>query len=77
MLADGIEARARAENPKDELELKLLISKVIDYYENQNQLNQTNLTLKDLEKIADSFFNTLQGIYHPRILYPENKIKEK
>lgn len=70
MLSDGMEARARAEQPKDEIELKVLIAKVIDYYRNQNQLNNTDLTLKDLEVIADSFFITLRGIYHPRIQYP-------
>ncbi len=70
MLADGAEARARAEKPKDEIELSNLINKVINYYKNEDQLINTDLTLRDLTTIADSFFNTLRNIYHPRIQYP-------
>ncbi|MCJ7696281.1 MAG: HDIG domain-containing protein [Anaerolineaceae bacterium] len=73
MLADGVEARARAELPKDEIELKNLIKKVIDYYQIEGQLENTNLTLNNLSVISDSFFNSLRGIYHPRIQYPELK----
>jgi len=60
MLADGTEARARSEVPKDEEELRSLIETVFDFYEENNQLDDTNLTLKDLEK----------GSYHPRVRYP-------
>lgn len=73
MLADGAEARARAEKPKDETELRNLISKVINYYKNEGQLDGTDLTLKDITTIAESFFNTMRGIYHPRIQYPTEK----
>ena len=71
MLADGMEARARAEAPKEDEELLALIAKVIKYYEQEGQLEDTPLTLKDLKTVSDSFFNTLKGIYHPRIQYPE------
>jgi hypothetical protein len=33
-------------------------------------LDDTSLTLHDLETIADSFTTTLRGVYHPRIEYP-------
>jgi putative nucleotidyltransferase with HDIG domain len=70
MLADGTEARARAEVPKDEEELHALIETVFDFYEQNHQLDDTNLTLKDLEVVKDSFFRTLKGSYHPRVKYP-------
>lgn len=73
MLADGCEARARAELPKNEAELRILVQKVIDYALKEKQLDQTRLTLNDLNKIADSFVSTLMGIYHQRIAYPEAK----
>lgn len=73
MLSDGTEARARAEKPKDEAELRSLIRKVITYYHSEEQLVHTDLTLKDLTAIEDSFFNTLRNIYHPRIQYPTAK----
>jgi hypothetical protein len=70
MLADGTEARARAEVPKDEEELRSLIDVVFNFYEQNNQLDDTNLTLKDLQEAKDSFFRTLMGTYHPRVKYP-------
>jgi len=71
MLADSCEARARAELPKDENELRILVKKVIDYTQREGQLDDTTLTLKDLSKIADTFVNSLRNQYHPRIQYPE------
>jgi putative nucleotidyltransferase with HDIG domain len=71
MLADSCEARARAEIPKDETELRLLVKKVIDFAQREGQLDDTNLTMKDLSVIADTFINSLRNQYHPRIQYPE------
>lgn len=73
MLADGVEARARAELPKDEEELHDLIKGVISYYEREGQLDDTQLTLRDLNRVADSFSRTLRNAYHTRLKYPEIK----
>ena len=73
MLADGCEARARAELPKDEIELRVMVKKVIDKCLIEGQLDNTRLTLNDLVKITDSFTSTLMGVYHQRIIYPELK----
>lgn len=73
MFADGVEARARAEIPKDEEELKALIRSVIDYCQKEGQLDNTTLTLRDLNIITDSFAKTLRNTYHSRIKYPELK----
>lgn len=77
MLADGTEARARSEVPRDEAELRSLIDIVFDFYEKNGQLDDTNLTLKDLQVIKDSFFHTLMGTYHPRVKYPDLEKPEK
>ncbi len=71
MLADGSEAKVRADRPKDENELRTLIKGVVDHAVASGALNDTNLTLHDLDVIVDSFTNTLRGIYHPRITYPK------
>lgn len=73
MLADGCEARARAEVPRSEEELRELVKKTFDYLQQEGQLDQTTLTLSDLYTAADSFSKTLQNTYHPRIIYPEIK----
>jgi membrane-associated HD superfamily phosphohydrolase len=67
MLADGSEARVRAEHPKDEHELYELIKNVVENRLTSGQLDETDLTLKDLEIIIDSFTTTLRGVYHPRL----------
>lgn len=71
MLADGCEARARAEKPQSKEELLAVTQKVIDFCLKEGQLSDTDLTLKDLTTIANSFTDTLINTYHPRIKYPE------
>ncbi len=73
MLADGCEARARSDVPKNEEQLKDLIKKVFNYIMSEGLLDNTNLTLRDLNHIQDSFFHTLSNTYHARIQYPEIK----
>lgn len=71
MLADGTEARIRAERPTDEESILYLVKNVIEQRIAGGQLAETDLTLMDLEKITIAFIKTLQGIYHPRIEYPK------
>ncbi len=73
MLADTCEARMRAERPKDEYELQELIKSVIKDKLELGELDETQLTLKNLEEITDSFTSTLRGVYHPRIQYPKSE----
>jgi putative nucleotidyltransferase with HDIG domain len=73
MLADGVEAKARAESPKNLEEIDRLVRWVIENRLNQGQLDYVDLTLKDLDTIRRSFVTTLKGIYHPRISYPEEE----
>jgi hypothetical protein len=70
MLADGCEARVRAEHPKDEAALKVIIGEVINNRIKNGQLDLTSISLKDLNNIIESFVTTLRGMYHPRIEYP-------
>ena len=71
MLADGTEARTRADRPKDEAELRALISSIVQARIDSGQLADTSLTLRDLQVVIDSFTATLKGVYHPRIQYPK------
>jgi uncharacterized domain HDIG len=71
MLADGCEARARAEIPKDEEELRTMVKKVFDFVEREGQLDDTTFTFRDLNQASESFVNTLKNTYHPRLQYPE------
>jgi putative nucleotidyltransferase with HDIG domain len=71
MLADGCEARVRAERPEDVGELRKLIKDMVDDRIEFGQLDETNLTFHDLSEIVDSFTATMRGIYHPRVQYPQ------
>jgi putative nucleotidyltransferase with HDIG domain len=71
MLADGVEARARAERPNDPESVHALVKEVVEQRLYSGQLNDTDLTLNNIEEIIDSFSTTLRGVYHPRIEYPK------
>lgn len=73
MLADGTEARVRAGRPSNEEGLRTIIRSTIEHAQLSGQLDHTQLTLSDLNKIADSFVTTLRGSFHPRIEYPKAK----
>jgi putative nucleotidyltransferase with HDIG domain len=76
MMADAVEARARAENPANDEELQALVRSVIDTVHKNRQLDDTQLTLRDLSVIHESFVKTLRGTYHPRIQYPRQSTDE-
>jgi hypothetical protein len=73
MLADGVEARARAETPQNKEELDQLVRSVIENRIAQGQLDRTDLTLKDLDTVREVYVKALRNIYHPRIKYPKAK----
>jgi len=77
MLADTCEARMRAERPKDEYELHELIKSVIKDKLELGELDNTHLTIQNLDEIIDSFTSTLRGVYHPRIQYPKSESEIK
>jgi putative nucleotidyltransferase with HDIG domain len=71
MLADGVEAAARAENPVSDEAIEKLVKWVFDDRVARGQLDRTDLTLRDLDTIRNSFILTLKNIYHPRLRYPQ------
>jgi putative nucleotidyltransferase with HDIG domain len=71
MIADGCEARARAELPKTDEELRVIVNKVIDSCLQDGQLDESPLTLRDLRVISETYFNVLMNAHHPRLKYPE------
>jgi len=71
MIADGSEARARAERPQDEEAMRAIVLSTIENAQKQGQLDETQLTLRDLSIITDAFVNILRGTHHPRISYPK------
>ena len=77
MLADGCEAYVRSQTPETDEELRTLIKDMVDRRVNAGQLINTELTLKDLKVIIDSYTATLKGTYHSRVDYPEDNDQEE
>ena len=73
MLADGVEARARAERPQDDGAFRNIVQAVIERSRREHQFDSAPLTELDLNTITDSFVNTLRTTYHPRLEYPRDQ----
>jgi len=71
MLADGCEAAVRAARPASVEEIGEIVRKVITERVTCGQLDECPLTMQDLNLIRESFTLTLQGVFHPRIQYPD------
>ena len=72
MLADVVEAASRTlENPTPS-RIQGLVQNLINKVFSDGQLEQCELTLKDLHLIARSFNKILNGIHHHRIEYQES-----
>ena len=69
MLADSVEAASRSLKNPDAQSINDLVERIINYKLEQNQLDNCDLTLKDLETIKLIFKTMLMSIYHVRIDY--------
>jgi putative nucleotidyltransferase with HDIG domain len=76
MLADGVEASVRSLVKRDEPSIRAMVSTIIRERLEDGQFVDSDLTLRDLEKIREAFVEQLLGMYHQRIEYPQNKIVE-
>lgn len=71
MLADSVEAASRSLKNPDAQRINDLVERIIDYKLEQKQLDNCDLTLKDLETIKLIFKTMLMSIYHVRIDYQQ------
>ena len=74
MLADAVEAASRALTNPTPSRIKGLVQNLINKIFSDGQLDNCELTLKDLHNIAKSFNKILNGIHHHRIEYPEQPL---
>jgi hypothetical protein len=73
MLADSVEAASRSLATSSPKLLRELVKKIIRDKFSSSQLDQCNLTLRDLDEIVEGFMPVLQGIFHSRIEYPQKE----
>ncbi|MFZ2198612.1 MAG: HDIG domain-containing metalloprotein [Thermodesulfovibrionales bacterium] len=70
MMADAVEASSRVLNDPTPARIAALVDKIINHIYLEGQLDECELTLKDISEIKKRFSYILTGIFHKRIDYP-------
>jgi hypothetical protein len=70
MLADSTEATVRSAAERSPERISEMVDAVIAERLTEGQLDDCELTLRDLRTIGDSFKATMRAVYHPRVQYP-------
>ena len=70
MLADGVEAASRTLTERTQGRFQGLVDSIVNSIFADGQLNECELTLRELRLIEESFVRVLLGIYHHRVDYP-------
>lgn len=77
-IADSVEAAVRSMAHPTHEQIENLVHNIIGDRLQDGQLSECDITLKELDTVADTLCETLKGIFHSRIEYPEmNKQKVK
>lgn len=76
MLADGCETAVRAAADHTQQNILAIVNRIIADRVATGQLDESPLTLRDLERIRGAFCSVLNGLYHPRVEYPEAEVRK-
>lgn len=71
MLADGVEAAVRSLSKPAPARIESVVRKIIRERLLDQQLDRSDLTLRELDTVADTFTRVLAGVFHTRIEYPD------
>jgi putative nucleotidyltransferase with HDIG domain len=74
MLADGVEASVRSLPEKSPEAIRSMVERIIEERVTDRQLDECDLTLRDMHRIKEAFCELLVGVYHERIPYPEDRL---
>ena len=70
MLADSCEAAARSLERPDPENIRTIVQKIVDAIVSDGQLNECDLSMRELTTIREAIISALTAIYHARIDYP-------
>jgi putative nucleotidyltransferase with HDIG domain len=70
MLADGSEAAVRSLDEQTPENIQAIVKKIADTVVSDGQLDESNVTMRELTVIRECLINTLINVYHDRISYP-------
>jgi len=72
-IADCVEAAVRSLNHPKVEQIEEMIAKIIKDRLDDHQFNECDLTMKELDKIAQTLKEAVIGMFHSRIEYPDDK----
>jgi len=73
LLADSTEAACRSLNEPTENNLRKLVDSIFQRHIETGQLDDTDLTFREIGAIRETFMKMLAGVYHSRVKYPGQK----
>jgi len=76
-LADAVEAAVRSLSKPTPGKIEGLVRKIIKDRLNSGELDESDLTFHDMDKIANAFVKVIMGMFHTRVEYPEKITKEE
>ena len=74
-LADTVEALSRTLEEPTPSRIEEMVRELVKKRFMEGELDESNLTLKDIEKITQSFIRILNAIFHTRVNYPKDESK--
>jgi len=77
LLADSVEASSRTLNNPTPSRVQGLVQRIVNNKFIDGQLDECNLTLKDLHKISEAFMRILNAMFHTRVEYPDEEKIQK
>lgn len=77
MMADAVEASSRVLTDPSPARISSLVERITGRIIMEGQLDECELTFKEIREIKNSFIHTLTGIFHKRINYPGFRFDEK
>jgi cyclic-di-AMP phosphodiesterase PgpH len=77
MLADAIEAASRSVQDPSYAKLESLVKKIVFARLNEGDLEESDLTLQEINSVQKAFLRVLNGIFHTRLEYPHADVIKK
>lgn len=75
LVADGVEGAVRALKEKTPARIQQTVESIVNKSFADGQLNDCDLTLRNLNDIGSEFTRILLGIYHQRVEYPREALE--
>ncbi len=75
-ICDSVEAAVRSLKEPTKEKIDQIVTSIMNDRLMDGQLNESSLTFRELESIHQAINETLNGIFHSRIQYPEQNVKE-